>query len=153
MTVHGMHRQAWVDIEAAPAAVYALVADLPRMGEWSPENDGGEWQGEPTGGAGDRFVGHNRVGDREWSVLCEITVADPPKKYEWVTRPDIGPCVRWTYCFEPTKTGTRVTETWDVMQLPPSLVGRTQEQLDQRAEAVERGMVTTLHNMKAHLEA
>jgi hypothetical protein len=37
MTVHGMHREASIEINASPDAVYALVSDLPRMGEWSPE--------------------------------------------------------------------------------------------------------------------
>jgi Polyketide cyclase / dehydrase and lipid transport len=45
MTVHGMHREASIEINASPEAVYDLVSDLPRMGEWSPENIGGEWQG------------------------------------------------------------------------------------------------------------
>ena len=32
MTVHGMHREASIEINASPEAVYDLVADLPRMG-------------------------------------------------------------------------------------------------------------------------
>jgi len=48
MTVHGMHREASIEIHASPEAVYALVSDLPRMGEWSPENIGGEWQKKLT---------------------------------------------------------------------------------------------------------
>ena len=36
MTVHGMHREASIEIHASPEAVYDLVSDLPRMGEWSP---------------------------------------------------------------------------------------------------------------------
>ena len=38
MTVHGMHRKASIDINVSQEAVYALASDLPRMGEWSPEN-------------------------------------------------------------------------------------------------------------------
>ena len=34
MTVYGMHREASIDIQASPEAVYDLVSDLPRMGEW-----------------------------------------------------------------------------------------------------------------------
>src|SRR6266508_5653038 len=64
MTVHGMHREASIEINASPEAVYALVSDLPRMGEWSPENIGGEWQGGGRGQVGDRFLGHNRAGER-----------------------------------------------------------------------------------------
>ena len=36
MAVHGMHREASIEINASPETVYALVSDLPRMGEWSP---------------------------------------------------------------------------------------------------------------------
>ena len=32
-----------VVIEAPPERIYALVADLPRMGEWSPECQQVEW--------------------------------------------------------------------------------------------------------------
>ena len=38
MTVNGMHREASIEIQASPDAIYDLVSNLPRMGEWSPEN-------------------------------------------------------------------------------------------------------------------
>ena len=64
MTVHGMHREASIEIHTSPEAVYDLVSDLPRMGEWSPENIGGEWQGGGSGNVGDRYIGHNRTSAR-----------------------------------------------------------------------------------------
>ena len=57
MTVHGLHREASIEIHTSPEAVYDLVSDLPRMGEWSPENIGGEWQGGGSGKVGDRWGG------------------------------------------------------------------------------------------------
>jgi hypothetical protein len=59
-----MHREASIEINASPEAVYDLVSDLPRMGEWSPENIGGEWQGG-RGKVDDHFLGHNRPGGSE----------------------------------------------------------------------------------------
>ena len=44
MTVHGLHREASIEIQASPEAIYALVSDLPRMGEWSPECRGATWR-------------------------------------------------------------------------------------------------------------
>src|SRR5262249_57711513 len=54
--------QASIDIDAAPEAVYDLVSDLRRVGEWSPECYRCEWiQGDcPVVGA--EFKGHNRIG-------------------------------------------------------------------------------------------
>ena len=119
MTVHGMHREASIEINASPEAVYDLVSDLPRMGEWSPENIGGEWQNGGSGAVGDRFLGHNRTRERAWSVPVMVTVAESGRCFEFVTHPDDGPYVRWTYRLEPSGTGTRVTEIWDVEKLSP----------------------------------
>ena len=59
-------------IAATPESLYQMVADLCRMGEWSPECQAVEWEDGATGPAeGARFVGHNRGGPRglmRWSV-------------------------------------------------------------------------------------
>ena len=31
------------EIAASPTKVWELITDLPSMGRWSPENDGGKW--------------------------------------------------------------------------------------------------------------
>jgi hypothetical protein len=148
-----MHREASIDIQASPEAVYDLVSDLPRMGEWSPENIGGEWQGGGNGQVGDRFLGHNRAGERVWSVPVMVTMAERGRCFAFVTHPDEGPYVRWTYHLEPSGTGTRVTETWDVEQLSPRRRRQTQAQLDERARYTEGMLVTTLAALKATAEA
>ena len=33
------------EISATPEVLWAMIADLPRMGGWSPENTGGRWAG------------------------------------------------------------------------------------------------------------
>ena len=38
-------------INATPERMYELISDLPRMGRWSPENAGGNWQMGATGPA------------------------------------------------------------------------------------------------------
>src|SRR5262249_37254813 len=139
MTVHGMHREASIEIQASPEAVYDLVSDLPRMGEWSPENIGGEWQGGGSGQVGERYIGHNRTAERG-------------RCFEFVTRPDEGPYVRWTYRLEPSGAGTRVTEIWDVEQLPPAMQRATQAQLDERARYTAVMLATTLAAIKATAE-
>ncbi len=152
MTVHGMHREASIEIHASPEAVYALVSDLPRMGEWSPENIGGEWQDGGRGQVGDRYIGHNRAGARAWSVPVLVTVAERGRCFAFVTRPDEGPYVRWTYRLEPSGAGTRVTEVWDVEQLPPAMQSATQAQLAERSRYTEAMLATTLAAIKATAE-
>ena len=49
-------------INATAELVYGLVADLPRMGEWSPECERVTWRGGATRAAeGAQFIGHNKA--------------------------------------------------------------------------------------------
>ena len=156
MTVHRMHHEATVEIAAAPDAVYGLVCDVPRMGEWSPENAGADWTSGTPGTKGATFEGHNRIGERGWSVPCTVTAAQPGERFEWVTRPEDpeGPYVRWTYRMALNDAGgTSLTETWDVLALPPTLQPLSAEQLAARADVVRAGMAATLAAIKAAAES
>ncbi|HSX83164.1 MAG TPA: SRPBCC family protein [Candidatus Saccharimonadia bacterium] len=153
MAVHGMHREASIEIHASPDAIYDLISDLPRMGEWSPENIGGEWLGSGGGKVGDRFIGHNRTPERAWSVPVMVTIAERGRCFAFVTRPDEGPYVRWTYRLEPSGTGTRVTEIWDVEQLSPGRRTHTQAQHDERSRYTEGMLATTLAALKKTAES
>jgi hypothetical protein len=101
---------------------------------------------------GDRYIGHNRTSERSWSVPVMVTVAERGRCFEFVTRPDEGPYVRWTYRLEPRGAGTRVTEVWDVEKLPPAMQSATQEQLDERSRYTEAMLATTLAAIKATAE-
>lgn len=67
--------EASIEIAASPEAVYALVSNLERMGEWSPENEGGQWLDGGTGQVGDWFEGFNKAGDREWVRPVQVAAA------------------------------------------------------------------------------
>ncbi len=70
--------EASIVMDAPPDDVWALVADVTRMGEWSPENKGAEWLDGATGPAvGARFKGRNQRGKSRWSTKCEITASRP----------------------------------------------------------------------------
>src|SRR5205807_10507050 len=69
-----------IDIDAPAERLYDMVSDLSRMGEWSPENQGGKWMGGAAGAAeGARFKARNRRGWRRWSTVAHIVTANPPK--------------------------------------------------------------------------
>ena len=72
------------DIAAPAATVWALVSDLPRMGEWSPENRGGQWVKGATGPVpGARFKGENRNGDKSWSTDAKVVDAEPGRRFSF----------------------------------------------------------------------
>ncbi len=152
MTVEGMYHEESIEIGAAAESVYDLVSDLSRMGEWSPENRGGEWLEGGDGAVGDRFEGHNKIGEREWSVVAQVTSAERGREFQFVTGDPESPYVRWSYRMAGSGPVT-LTEVWDVEQLPPTLVSMTPEQLAGRAAAVRKAMEQTLAGIKATAES
>lgn len=102
---------------AAPAQkVWGLLSDLPRMGEWSPENDGGKWAKGATGPArGAVFVGKNRNGFRRWSTTVTVSDCEPGKVFEISVTygPTALRIANWRYELEDVEEGCRVTESWD----------------------------------------
>ncbi len=101
------------EITAPAERVWAMVADLDRMGEWSPENDGGRWVGGTDGPAvGAVFGGRNHNGWRRWRTKVTVIESDPPRRFAFRLR--IGPLggCDWVYDIESTDVGCRVTESW-----------------------------------------
>ncbi len=101
------------DIAAPAESVWALVTDITRMGEWSPESQGGSWVKGASGAAvGARFKGTNANGKKSWSTDCEVTVCEPGQTFEFVVKAGPMAIATWRYDFTPTETGCHVTETW-----------------------------------------
>lgn len=147
-------KNASIEIDASPAAVYRLVSDLPRMGEWSPEAVGGEWMNDASGAAGDWFLGHNRAGEREWSRECEIAVAEPGREFTFVVGGVDANCTTWSYELEPVASGgTVLTERWWFVNLTPALQAATPEQLAARIDSTQGAIEATLAAIKATAEA
>ena len=111
-----------IDVDAPPEAVYDLVADMPRMGEWSTECETVEWlEGSSGPVEGARFVGHNRGGPRRlirWSRQGRVLAADRGRAFAFVTEEGGRESTEWRYEFEPTPGGTRVTESYTVRWIP-----------------------------------
>jgi uncharacterized protein YndB with AHSA1/START domain len=101
------------EIKADPATVYRLVSDLPRMGEWSPENTGGRWLDGSTGPApGARFRGSNKHGFRRWSTSVQVTAADEGREFAFDVTYGPLSIATWRYTFEADGDTTVVTESW-----------------------------------------
>jgi hypothetical protein len=142
------------EVGATPDRVWGLVADLPRMGEWSNENVGGRWRGDATGPApGARFRGANRNGIRRWSTNVVVTEATPGRRFAFrVTSMGI-PISEWSYEVEPADGGCRVTESWcDARPGWFKPVARLATGVADRVEHTRAGMTLTLERLAAAAE-
>lgn len=143
------------DIAAPAEAVWALVSDLTRMGEWSPETTRIEWTGGSTGpSVGATFKGTNKLGPRRWSTNGRIVVADPPRELAWdVTAVGLA-VARWTYRIESTgEFSCRVTETFEdkrggLVKVLGNVVSGVKDRGDHNANTMEQ----TLARLRAAAE-
>jgi uncharacterized protein YndB with AHSA1/START domain len=101
------------EIGAPADTVWAMVSDVTRMGEWSPENLGGAWLDGATGPQpGARFRGTNQRGKRRWKSVATVVESEPGRRFSFRVAAGGFKVAEWGYSFEPTATGCRVTETW-----------------------------------------
>ena len=147
--------EATTTIEADPGKVYDLVSDLPRMGEWSPENTGGRWVGGATAArVGARFRGTNRRGVLRWATTCEVTDATPGTRFAFDVTYGPVRISRWEYTFEPDGGGCRVTESWTERRPSWMKLGSVPVMaVADRAKHNRRTMEQTLAALKVAAEA
>ena len=101
-------------IAATPEQLYALVSDLCRMGEWSPENTGGKWVKGATGPAvGAKFEGTNQLGKKKWKTLSTVAIAELAREFAFDVTAAGMKVARWGYRLDAVDGGTNVTQYWD----------------------------------------
>src|SRR5580658_6561885 len=99
------------EIEAPADHVWAMVSDVTRMSEWSPESLGGTWLGGATGPrSGARFRGTNRNEKKRWSTVCTVIDADRGRRFSFGVTVAGMRISEWSYVFESTTKGCLVTE-------------------------------------------
>lgn len=142
-------------IKADPAKVWELVTDLPRMGEWSPENTGGRWlDGTTSARVGARFRGTNRRGPLRWSTTVKVTEATPGERFAFDVTYGPVEISRWSYTLSADSDTCRVVEEWTERRpmwmrvLSGPVMG-----VADRASHNTRGMEQTLAALKAAAEA
>jgi uncharacterized protein YndB with AHSA1/START domain len=142
------------DISAPAELVWALVTDLPRMGEWSPENLGGEWVKGATGAAvGARFKGRNKNGSKAWSTSVKVNEVDAPKKFSFSLMALGKNWCDWVYEIAPSGAGCTVTHSWiDHRSKFANRLGKLVSGVADRSEHNRRNMEATLKNLKAAAE-
>lgn len=105
-------------------AVWEVLRDVTRTGEWSHECVGAHWlDGATEAVPGARFQGRNRQRVFRWGRVCEVVRAEP---YELVWRtvptavyPDSS---EWSIGLEVVDGGTRIEQSFHVVKAPPSFI-------------------------------
>ena len=146
-----------VIVAAPPEAVYDLVADITRMGEWSPVCTAGEWVDDTKAS----FIGTNALGEFTWQTTCRVDTAARGEEFTFVNLGLQGDeeLVRWSYRFVPMADGTELTESWEVLPgYEPSMKAlapdmNLKEYLDGVKPNTQVGMAETLAKVKAAAEA
>ena len=164
--VTGLTAAAEEVVAARPELVWDLVADVTRVGGWSPECIRSAWLGEPgRPQPGARFTGHNRFPDGfEYEVTCVVTEADRPRAFAWVVLDDSGdparPSSSWRYQIDPLPGGSRVRQCFTHGPGASYLRAAAAKAADQAAEivaarrdALRANMSATLRAMKAAAES
>lgn len=144
-------------VPATPQEVYAVVADVTRMPELSPEVTQARWLDGATGPVvGARFEAVNDVGrGRPWRNRPEVVAAEPGVEFAFARTEKLTGTIVWRYRFEADGGGTRVTESYEVTR-PVSRIGwfvieRMYGRRDRRAD-LRAGMERTLDNLRAVFE-
>ncbi|RFU42857.1 SRPBCC family protein [Actinomadura logoneensis] len=168
-----------VRVAAPPDEVYAAVADLRRMPEWSPELFRVWIRGGGEIAEGTRFVGFNRLGWRVWFTTCEVTAAIPGRAFAFRVTTFGMPVALWGYRIEGIEAApgedaadedatdedgsaasTRLAEYWEDLRRDSrsarvtALLGRvfTGVRAEDRAELNRRGMRATLARIRTAIE-
>lgn len=109
-----------VEVEvAAPAeAVWRVLADPTRIPEWSHECCEVELLGPGPVGVGYRFRGRNRVGHSRWSRVCTVFCCEVEATFAYSTSGGPGDTTAWHFRLEPTASGTRLTQAYQIVSMP-----------------------------------
>ncbi len=145
-----------VVVAATPEALYGMVCDITRMGQWSPVTTSCWWDEGDGPEVGAWFTGRNEAPGRDpWETRCQVAAADPGREFAFIVG---GTWARWGYTFAPVSGGTEVTESWEM--LPDGLERFEQRfgdeaavQVRDRYETARQGIAATLAAIRQAAES
>jgi hypothetical protein len=129
-----------VVVAASPEALYDLVSDISRVGEWSPECRSCWWDEGAGGRVEDWFSGRNEQGGHTWETRSKVVAAERGKEFAWQVG---GSYVRWGYTFEAVAGGTRLTESWAFL---PDGIRFFHDSFGAKAEAAIKARTRAAHD-------
>jgi hypothetical protein len=140
-----------VVVAAAPDALFDLVTDIGRTGEWSPICTGCWWDDSAQAGqVGAWFTGRNELPHRTWETRSKVVVADRPSEFAFLVGDGF---VRWGYTFQPASAGTLLTESWHFLPAGIEMFHakygeQAVTEIEERTQAARTGIPATLAAIK-----
>ncbi|MEV5003019.1 SRPBCC family protein [Nocardioides sp. LML1-1-1.1] len=143
-----------VTIAASPATVWALVGDLTRMAEWSPQVDSTRLSDAGTTAEGTRFTNRNVHGELAWITHGEVVRHEPERHLAFRIEENWAV---WSFALEPAADGGTVlhqrrTTPEGISPLSLELTEGYLGGLDAFTDTLRTGMRTTLAGIKASAE-
>jgi hypothetical protein len=151
-----LHQSGSIVIARSSEEVYDMVADVTRMGEFSPVCRECWWEDDAGGPAvGAWFGGRNQTPDREWKTRSQVVVADRAREFAFMLG---GAYARWGYTFAPVDGGTEVTESWEFLPdgqafFEERFGDEAEATIAARSESARTGIVETLAAIKRAAES
>lgn len=141
--------EASIDIAAAPPRVWAVVSDLRRMGEWSPECRKVIVWGKEIH-VGTWVTGINRRRMVVWPTNSKVHLYDEGRAIGWTVLENRA---RWSYDLAADGAGTRLTERREmpdgISPVGAFLAAHALGGVDEHSAELLAGMHTTLERIKA----
>lgn len=143
-----------VHIAASPERVWALVSDVRRMPDWSPQVDSTRLRDAlDRVGPGVRFTNRNSDGELVWTTHAEVVRFEPESEIafrieeNWVT---------WSFTVTPEHSGVRLVQRREapegISDLSLELTEAFMGGVEAFTASMRSGMRLTLERIKAEAE-
>jgi hypothetical protein len=145
-----------LDVTASPEALYDLVTDIARTGEWSPICRACWWKDDDSPRVGGWFFGRNEADGRAWETESQVAVATPGQEFAWIVG---GQYARWGFQFmQCDPQTTTVTESWHLLPAGREMFAarygvHAEERIGLRALQAREGIPATLAAIKRIAES
>lgn len=145
--------EATIDITATPEQVWAVVSDLKRMSEWSPQTRKMIVRGGPVS-VGTTTINVNKKGLLVWPTTAKVITFEPGRELRFRINENRS---IWSFTLEPTSTGTRVVQRREAptgtSKLSQTLVKYVLGGPEAFDDDLTVGMNSTLARLKNEIEA
>lgn len=142
-----------IETSVPPVRVWAMVSDLGRMSQWSPQVVRTVVHARPIA-LGTRMTNINRRGPLFWPTRTKVVRFEPHREIAFRVKDNL---TIWSFTLEPTATGgTRITQRREapdgISSISRVLTTRVLGGIPQFQDELRDGMRQTLQRIKAELE-